>query len=122
MYGEVVHELDKVTRVDEPPRNGACKGHDPRMWYPHASRSDAGNYSDNYKKAVENTKEAKKICLGCVKKIECLSYALYHEGHGIWGAKTERERNAIRRLLKIQMVPREPFIMVSREQVAIGDE
>jgi hypothetical protein len=122
MYGEVVHEIDRITRIDEPPRGGACKGHDPRMWYPHASRSDAGNYSDNYKKAVEDGKIAKRICAGCSKKIECLSYALYHEGHGIWGGKTERERNALRRLLKIQMVPKEPFVMVPREQVVLGDE
>ncbi len=117
MSKEVVHELDRITRVDEPPRDGSCKGHDPRMWYPHASRTDVGNYSTNYKQSIEDAQTAKRICLGCTKRIECLSYSLYHENHGIWGGKTERERNAIRRLLSIKVIPREPFIMVSREQV-----
>lgn len=117
MQASVGYELDYITRIDELPRNGSCSGQDPRMWYAHASRDDGANYSEKYKKAQEDTKVAKAICKTCPIKIECLSYALYHEGHGIWGGKTERERNAIRRLLKIKMVPREPFIMVSREQV-----
>jgi len=116
------YEFDGITRIDELPRNGACSGHDPRMWYAHASRDDGGNYSEKYKKALEDTKIAKAVCKICPIKTECLSYALYHEGHGIWGGKTERERNAIRRLLNIQMVPREPFIMVSREQVSHTNE
>jgi hypothetical protein len=33
---------------------------------------------------------------------------MYHEPYGIWGGLTEREREQLRRKLKISMVPREP--------------
>lgn len=45
-----------------------------------------------------STKEAKKICLGCDVKDECLKYALDHdERFGIWGGYSERERRRLQR-------------------------
>lgn len=45
-----------------------------------------------------STREAKKICLGCEVRAECLSYALAHdERFGIWGGLSERERRRLKR-------------------------
>lgn len=45
-----------------------------------------------------STREAKRICLGCEVKDECLEYALAHdERFGIWGGLSERERRRLKR-------------------------
>ncbi len=45
-----------------------------------------------------STREAKKICVGCEVRGECLEYALEHdERFGIWGGLSERERRRLRR-------------------------
>jgi WhiB family redox-sensing transcriptional regulator len=45
-----------------------------------------------------STREAKKICVGCEVRGECLEYALEHdERFGIWGGLSERERRRIKR-------------------------
>jgi WhiB family redox-sensing transcriptional regulator len=45
-----------------------------------------------------STREAKRICLGCEVKDECLDYALAHdERFGIWGGLSERERRRLKR-------------------------
>lgn len=45
-----------------------------------------------------STREAKKICLGCPVRQECLDYALAHdERFGIWGGLSERERRRLKR-------------------------
>ncbi len=46
-----------------------------------------------------STREAKRICVGCTVKSECLEYALGHdERFGIWGGLSERERRRLKRL------------------------
>jgi WhiB family redox-sensing transcriptional regulator len=48
----------------------------------------------------ESSREAKRICLGCEVKRECLEHALTNqERFGIWGGLSERER---RRLVRAQ--------------------
>jgi WhiB family transcriptional regulator, redox-sensing transcriptional regulator len=48
-----------------------------------------------------STREAKKICMSCEVRVECLEYALgQDERFGIWGGLSERER---RRLKKRQV-------------------
>src|SRR5579863_42053 len=43
-----------------------------------------------------STREAKKICVGCEVRSECLEYALAHdERFGIWGGLSERERRRL---------------------------
>lgn len=43
-----------------------------------------------------STKEAKKVCMSCDVRIECLDYALRHEERfGIWGGLSERERKRL---------------------------
>ena len=45
-----------------------------------------------------STREAKRICVGCDVKGECLEYALgQYERFGIWGGLSERERRRLKR-------------------------
>lgn len=45
-----------------------------------------------------STREAKKICINCEVRKECLEYALEHdERFGVWGGLSERERRRIKR-------------------------
>ena len=45
-----------------------------------------------------STREAKKICVGCEVRGECLAYALDNdERFGIWGGLSERERRRVKR-------------------------
>jgi WhiB family redox-sensing transcriptional regulator len=45
-----------------------------------------------------STREAKKVCLGCEVRVECLEYALANdERFGIWGGLSERERRRVKR-------------------------
>ncbi|OLR91110.1 WhiB family transcriptional regulator [Actinokineospora bangkokensis] len=45
-----------------------------------------------------STREAKRICLGCEVRAECLEYALAHdERFGIWGGLSERERRKLKK-------------------------
>ena len=44
-----------------------------------------------------STREAKKVCVGCEVRSECLEYALANdERFGIWGGLSERERRRLR--------------------------
>jgi WhiB family redox-sensing transcriptional regulator len=46
-----------------------------------------------------STREAKRICVGCEVKAECLEYALgQDERFGIWGGLSERERRRLKRM------------------------
>jgi WhiB family redox-sensing transcriptional regulator len=45
----------------------------------------------------------KKICASCEIKQTCLDWAVHHEGFGLWGGTTPRERMVIRRKLNIQL-------------------
>jgi WhiB family redox-sensing transcriptional regulator len=45
-----------------------------------------------------STREAKRVCLGCGVRPECLEYALAHdERFGIWGGLSERERRRLKK-------------------------
>jgi WhiB family redox-sensing transcriptional regulator len=45
-----------------------------------------------------STREAKKVCVGCEVRAECLEYALAHdERFGIWGGLSERERRKLKK-------------------------
>ena len=99
-------------RIDEPPRNGACIGHDVRMWFPHAEKLPGSQFAQNYKIATEHTVIAKKICSECEAREQCLNYGLFHEMFGIWGGLTERERKTMRRRHGISIVPKDPMILI----------
>ena len=45
-----------------------------------------------------STREAKRVCLTCDVRGECLDYALAHdERFGIWGGLSERERRKLKK-------------------------
>ena len=45
-----------------------------------------------------STREAKRVCLSCEVRGECLEYALAHdERFGIWGGLSERERRRLKK-------------------------
>ena len=47
-----------------------------------------------------STRPAKRICMACEVRVECLEYALEHEDisrFGIWGGTSERERRRLKR-------------------------
>lgn len=51
-------------------------------------------------------KDAKRVCLACEVRVECLAYALDNgEPYGVWGGLSERER---RRRLARQRGPAAP--------------
>jgi len=74
--------------VDEPDANdwmleARCLDADPEAFFPEKGGS---------------TRDAKKVCLTCDVKQECLEYALTHdERFGIWGGLSERERRRLKK-------------------------
>lgn len=45
-----------------------------------------------------STRNAKKVCLGCDVREECLQYALANdERFGVWGGLSERERRNLKK-------------------------
>lgn len=62
---------------------GSCKDADPDLFFP-----ERGSPGDS----------AKRVCVTCPVRIECLEYALANgERYGVWGGLTERERTRLRR-------------------------
>lgn len=62
---------------------GLCAQTDPEAFFPEKGGS---------------TREAKRICLSCEVRTECLEYALDNEERfGIWGGLSERERRRVRK-------------------------
>ena len=44
-----------------------------------------------------STREAKRVCMSCEVRVQCLDYALENdERFGIWGGLSERERRRVR--------------------------
>jgi WhiB family redox-sensing transcriptional regulator len=69
-------------KISPPPfyEDALCAQTDPEAFYPEKGGS---------------TREAKKMCLRCDVREQCLEYALEHdERFGIWGSMSERERRA----------------------------
>jgi WhiB family redox-sensing transcriptional regulator len=71
-----VEELDWQERA-------LCAQTDPEAFFPEKGGS---------------TREAKKVCLSCEVRVECLEYALSQdERFGIWGGLSERERRRLKK-------------------------
>jgi WhiB family redox-sensing transcriptional regulator len=69
----------------------ACRDTDPERFFPVGTTGPA----------LEQTREAKKICAGCQVVKHCLEWALVTgQDAGIWGGLTEDERRALRRSRK----------------------
>src|SRR3954462_293640 len=79
--------LDTVDHEDEEQlswqERSLCAQTDPEAFFPEKGGS---------------TREAKKVCIGCEVRAECLEYALQHdERFGIWGGLSERERRKLKK-------------------------
>lgn len=79
----VLHELFDATDEQDWQERALCAQTDPEAFFPEKGGS---------------TREAKRICLGCEVRSECLEYALAHdERFGIWGGLSERERRKLKK-------------------------
>ncbi|HEX3787260.1 MAG TPA: WhiB family transcriptional regulator [Pseudonocardiaceae bacterium] len=79
----VLVDLFDVTEEQEWQERALCAQTDPEAFFPEKGGS---------------TREAKRICLGCEVRSECLEYALAHdERFGIWGGLSERERRKLKK-------------------------
>ena len=75
---------DKLFRPERWHQHAACAGMKPAMFYPPRGEPAA---------------EAKAVCRRCPVARECLAAALARpERYGVWGATTERERRAQRKV------------------------
>jgi WhiB family redox-sensing transcriptional regulator len=79
---DVVYTLDVEEELRWQDR-ALCAQTDPEAFFPEKGGS---------------TREAKRICVSCPVRAECLEYALQHdERFGIWGGLSERERRRLKR-------------------------
>lgn len=70
-------------------------------------RPDIDFFAEFDKRDATNLKEAKKVCLACPVRDECLQYAMDNvEDSGIWGGFSSRERRILRRRSKLGNLPR----------------
>ncbi len=89
-----MHELQLITNVEPVEiaedegalswqESALCAQTDPEAFFPEKGGS---------------TRDAKKVCVGCEVRGECLEYALAHdERFGIWGGLSERERRKLKK-------------------------
>ncbi len=78
--GVVTEELPEELAWQE---RALCAQTDPEAFFPEKGGS---------------TREAKRVCMSCDVRAECLSYALANdERFGIWGGLSERERRRVKK-------------------------
>jgi WhiB family redox-sensing transcriptional regulator len=66
----------------------ACRDEDPELFFP------VGNTGP----AITQIEEAKKVCMRCSVKEQCLAWALESgQDAGVWGGLSEDERRAMKR-------------------------
>jgi WhiB family transcriptional regulator, redox-sensing transcriptional regulator len=66
----------------------ACRDEDPELFFPIGTTGPA----------VEQTDAAKRVCMHCEVREECLEFALAtNQDAGIWGGLAEDERRTLRR-------------------------
>lgn len=59
-----------------------CRDVDPEIFFPFGKTS---------------ARKAQQVCQVCPVRNDCLSYALEHESHGVWGGLSESERGRLAR-------------------------
>jgi WhiB family redox-sensing transcriptional regulator len=79
----VLTDMFDVAEEQDWQERALCAQTDPEAFFPEKGGS---------------TREAKKGCLSCEVRAECLEYALAHdERFGIWGGLSERERRKLKK-------------------------
>ncbi len=87
-FVEHVNEMEAAMSVDliegmEWQARALCAQTDPEAFFPEKGGS---------------TREAKRVCLSCEVRVDCLEYALANdERFGIWGGLSERERRRLKK-------------------------
>ncbi len=82
------HGVGLETQAEFPPEfewqeRALCAQTDPEAFFPEKGGS---------------TREAKRVCMSCDVRSECLEYALSNdERFGIWGGLSERERRRVKK-------------------------
>lgn len=80
---EPVDDADEVVNELQWQERALCAQTDPEAFFPEKGGS---------------TREAKRVCLSCAVRVECLDYALANdERFGIWGGLSERERRRVKK-------------------------
>lgn len=78
-----IYLLQDVETEQEWQERALCAQTDPEAFFPEKGGS---------------TREAKRVCLSCDVRQDCLEYALAHdERFGIWGGLSERERRRLKK-------------------------
>jgi WhiB family transcriptional regulator, redox-sensing transcriptional regulator len=87
-FDEHAQEMEALMPVDliegmEWQARALCAQTDPEAFFPEKGGS---------------TREAKRVCLSCEVRVDCLEYALANdERFGIWGGLSERERRRLKK-------------------------
>jgi hypothetical protein len=81
--------------------DGLCRETDPDLFFPGKG---------------EPTAEAKRVCLGCEVRTQCLEWALKNGERGIWGATTTAQRRRILRERQDGPDPAVDPVKASRDQ------
>lgn len=66
---------------------GACRGHDPELFFPLAEAGPVGE---------RQVAQAKAVCHECPVLEQCRTFALVNSVDGVWGGMSEAERRALR--------------------------
>lgn len=78
-----MEQTELIQTLDELHDLGNCNGIGPEKFYPTTKKGEI---------------MAKKICQNCIVIDDCLEYSITHrEIFGVWGGKSERERERINR-------------------------
>jgi WhiB family redox-sensing transcriptional regulator len=77
---------------------GSCRGSD-AQFFPSA---------DHHGSTSSWAEEALAVCAGCPVRDECLTHALDHDEHGVWGGTTDRDRRRIL-IADGRAEPRQPY-------------
>lgn len=72
-----------------------CRGKDTYLFFPTHSERNGG--------FIKSQRLAIKYCEGCEVREPCLEYSLHYEPLGVWGGKTEIEREVIRQQRQIKL-------------------
>jgi WhiB family redox-sensing transcriptional regulator len=89
-----VHELQLVTSFE---LNDTAEDEGDQSWQERAlcAQTDPEAF---FPEKGGSTRDAKRVCVGCDVRGDCLEYALEHdERFGIWGGLSERERRKLKK-------------------------
>lgn len=76
-------------------RAAACRHADPELFFPEGTAGPA----------LRQAEEAKRVCMACPVRADCLGWALRHGvDFGVWGGKDPEQRRAMRALV-VRRVP-----------------